>query len=75
MELRGLRKIGLKVPKTVPNVPDKPRSDHMGHLTGLVVGSVAAMIVRYKDPKWKEVQREHWYTDLFKREAKKPTDI
>ena len=73
-ELLGMYRVGLKVPQTVPGSPAQHRADHMGHLTGLAVGVVAGIIIRLRDPKWRDVRREHWYTDLFKVYGEEPPD-
>ena len=74
VELAALRRNGIRVPPTgIANAPVH-KYDHMGHLTGFVVGIIAGIMVRLKDPKWKDVKREHWYTDYFTRNADKPRE-
>ena len=68
VEILALRRNGIKVPQTGSNAP-KHQFDHMGHLTGFAVGIIAGIMVRLKDPKWKAVKREHWYTNWFTRKA------
>lgn len=68
-EIRGLRKTGLKVPKSTPGTPLQPRVDHMGHLAGYAAGIGGAAIIRATDPKWRDAKREHWYI----RDSKKKT--
>lgn len=60
-EIQGLRKVGLKVPKITPDIPQIARIDHMGHLAGYTAGIGGAAIIRATDPKWGNVKREHWY--------------
>ena len=69
VEMAALRRNGIRVPE-----PPVQRSDHMGHLTGFFVGIIAAIMVRLKDPKWKDVKREHWYTDVFTIDAEEPRE-
>ena len=72
--MAALRRNGIKLPPVGPNAP-APKAqllDHMGHLTGYAVGIIAGIMVRLKDPKWKSVKREHWYTDWFNEKAEEP---
>ena len=69
VEMAALRRNGIRVAKAPVQ-----KSDHMGHLTGFFVGIIAAIMVRLKDPKWKDVKREHWYTDIFTSDAEEPRE-
>ena len=74
VELAALRRNGIRVPPTGTTNAPAHKYDHMGHLTGFVVGIIAAIMVRLKDPKWKDVKREHWYTNIFTSNAEEPRE-
>ena len=74
VELAALRRNGIRVPPTSTTNAPAHKYDHMGHLTGFVVGIIAAIMVRLRDPKWKDVKREHWYTDIFTSDAEEPRE-
>ena len=65
-EVWNLRKYGI-TPSTV-----KSQVDHMGHLTGYFVGIGAGAIIRAKDPRWRDVERHHFFTEGFGK-AEKPS--
>ena len=65
-EMWNLRKHGI-TPSTV-----KSQVDYMGHLTGYFAGIGAGAIIRAKDPRWRDVERHHFFTEGFGK-VKKPS--
>lgn len=63
LEVLSLRKWGI-VPAKLLNT-GRPHIDNMGHLTGYLTGIGAGALIRTTDPKWKNVERKHFFTKDF----------
>ncbi|KAL6718073.1 hypothetical protein ACLMJK_004158 [Lecanora helva] len=62
-EVWCIRKHGIKPPLVKIPGRERPDVDNMGHLTGYLAGIGAGAIIRSKDPKWKDIERRHFYTE------------
>ena len=63
LELVSLRKKGI-MPAKLLNT-GRPAVDNMGHLSGYLAGIGAGAFIRSTDPKWKNVERKHFFTKDF----------
>lgn len=59
----GLRKRGI-VPAELLHT-GRPGIDNMGHLSGYLAGIGAGVTIRSTDPKWKDVERKHFFSKDF----------
>ena len=63
LEIMSLRKWGIT--PVILRDTARPYIDHMGHLSGFFVGIGAGAFIRSTDPKWKNVERKHFFTKDF----------
>lgn len=63
LEIMSLRKWGIT--PVILRDTARPYIDHMGHLSGFFVGIGAGALIRSTDPKWKNVERKHFFTKDF----------
>jgi len=58
-EILGLRKRGTI--KNVKLAENQSGTDHIGHLTGFVVGIAASCLIRSNDSRWHNLERCHFW--------------
>lgn len=63
LEVSGLRKGGL-----AGKIRSQNLIDHVGHLAGYATGLSGALILRHYDPKWRDVERNSFWTSGFGRQ-------